>query len=539
MKKVFNGLSLAGFLFVLTSCAIQVGPQGGPKDILPPVIIKESPASKTVNFNKDKITLFLNEYSKLNNINQEMIISPLINPIPKISSRKKTIEIKFEQKLKDSTTYTIQFGKSIADITENNILNDYSFVFSTGAKLDSLELKGRVIEVQNNTVNENIKIMLHPLGSDSSVYKAKPEYYSKTNKAGEYGFKNLHNSSYRIYALEDANGNYVFDKGEKIAFANEVVDLKRNQIYPELKLFKEKENKIKVLDYGQKEKNKFYIALNATADSFKLGILEKGILTKINKNYKISERGDTVLFWIKPVSDSFDVVIENWGENYSIDTINFITITDKKDLRQSAPTKLTIKPKMSLFTTGKIQIDFNMPVTDINTSNILFYRDSIKTTNLPEIIFEDSSYSRALIKFKYDLGKNYKLIFNKGVVNGFNKVVNDSIVIPINTMKETELGIISVNLIIGKRGTPIILQLLNSKQEVLRENIYLETTKTNYNNLIPGKYFIRCIKDQNKNGKWDTGNLLKGRQPEEIIYFKDDINLKENWELNDLMIKVQ
>ena len=169
----------------------------------------------------------------------------------------------------------------------------------------------------------------------------------------------------------------------------------------------------------------------------------------------------------------------------------------------------------------------------------MFYRDSIKIASLPEIIFTDSSYTRALIKFKYDLGKNYKLIFNKGVVNGFNKVVNDSIVIPINTMKETELGIISVNLIIGKRGTPIILQLLNSKQEVLRENIYLETTKTNYNNLIPGKYFIRCIKDQNKNGKWDTGNLLKGRQPEEIIYFKDDINLKANWELNDLTIKVQ
>ena len=539
MKKVLNILSLAGFLFVLTSCAIQVGPQGGPKDILPPVIIKESPANKTVNFNKDKITLYLNEYSKLNNINQEMIISPLINPIPKISSRKKTIEIKFEQKLKDSTTYTIQFGKSIADITENNILNDYSFVFSTGPKLDSLELKGRVVEVQNNTVNENIKIMLHPLGSDSSVYKTKPEYYSKTNKAGEYGFKNLHNSSYRIYALEDANGNYIFDKGEKIAFANEVVDLKRNQIQPELKLFKEKEERIKVLDYGQKEKNKFYIALNATADSFKLGILEKGILSQINKNHKISERGDTVLFWIKPISDSFDIVIENWGENYSIDTIKFISITDKKDLRQSAPTKLTIKPQMNLFTTGKIQIDFNMPVTDINTSNILFYRDSIKITNLPEIIFADSSYTKALIKFKYEPGKNYKLIFNKGVVNGFNNVVNDSIVIPINTMKETELGLISVNLTIGKKGTPIILQLLNSKQEVLRENSYLETTKTNYNHLIPGKYFIRCIKDQNKNGKWDTGNLLKGRQPEEIIYFKDDINLKANWELNDLMIKVQ
>ena len=81
--------------------------------------------------------------------------------------------------------------------------------------------------------------------------------------------------------------------------------------------------------------------------------------------------------------------------------------------------------------------------------------------------------------------------------------------------------------------------LLDNNLKIIRENNLLKSEQITYSSLIPGKYYVRCILDKNNNSKWDTGNLLKARQPEEIIYFKDDINLKANWELNDLMIRIQ
>lgn len=539
MKRYFNIIYKTVILFVLTSCAIQVGPQGGPKDILPPVIIKEEPPNNTVNFDKDKITLFLNEYSKLNEISQEMIISPLITPIPKISTKKKSISLKFEQKLKENTTYTIQFGKSIADITENNILADYTYIFSTGPKLDSLEIKGKAREGLTSTNKENIKVILHLLGNDSSIYKFKPEYYTKTKKDGEFVFKNLHTNKYRIYALDDENGNYLFDKGERIAFANEPIELNKNIEKLELNLFKENEEKLKIIDFGSVEIKKYFLAFNAPVDSLRISQIINGSPNTITKNIKINETHDSAYFWLNQETDTLKLIVDLWGENDTKDTLLININLNKKEVRQKPPAKLSIKLKNNLYTSSEIYIEFNMPVINYDKSKVMFYSDTNIVSQNPEIKFNDSSYSSARVSFFYDQEKNYKIVFTKGTFTGFNKIINDSIVIPIRTFKETELGIISINVGIEKPETTVIVQLLDDKYKILRENTIFKSTQITYNSLIPGKYYIRCVLDKNKNGKWDTGNLLKGRQPEEIIYFKDDINLKANWELNDLKIRIQ
>lgn len=525
-------------MLFLTSCAIQIGPQGGPKDIFSPKIVKEEPPNKTVNFSKEKITLYTNEYPKLNNPGQEIIISPMINPMPKIVTRKKTISIKFEQKLKDSTTYAIQFGKSIVDITESNVLSDYIYLFSTGPKLDSLELKGKSIDILTNASKENIKVMLYLTGNDSCIYKTKPEYYAKTSKEGGYVFKNLHSNKFRIYALDDENGNYLFDKGEKIAFSNELIDLNTNMQYKDLKLFKENEEKLRIIDNGQKEKNKFYLAFNAPVDSMKIFSIIDGQQNALTNYIKFIEKRDSAFFWYTPKSDSIKLIVNLWGENYSKDTVSFIINTEKKDIKQKQPSKLTIKPTINFYTTGNMYIEFNEPIKTIDKSKITFYKDTNKVASLPDMFFADSSYTKSIINFTYEAGKNYKLIFDKGSFTALNNTLNDSIVIPIKTLKETELGLITVNVVIERTKIPIIAQLLDNGFNVIRESSLQKSSKITYNGLLPGKYYIRCILDKNGNSNWDTGNLLKDRQPEEIIYFKDEINLKANWELNDLMIKI-
>lgn len=523
-------------LFLLTSCAIQISPEGGPKDITPPKLTKSDPTNKSVNFEKTKINLYFNEYVGITNPAQEIIISPLITPQPKISIHKKGIIIKFEEKLKENTTYTIQFGKSIADITENNVLADLTYVFSTGPKLDSLKIQGNVKEALTNKPGENIKIMLHKPGNDSCVYKIKPEYYSKTNKKGEFSVNNLHNNTYLIYALDDENSNYLFDKGERIAFANDTIDLSSKVPSIDLNLFKENEEKIKAIDNGRKDRNKFYIDFNAPVDSLSMSQLINGNQKAIKTNIKIIETRDSAYFWLFPETDTLKIIIDMWGENHSCDTL-LINI-DKKDVKQKKPSKLKIKTVNKLYTTGKIFLEFNEPVTKIDFSKILFYLDTNKVASFPDLKFIDSSYTQMLLTYPFEYDKNYKMIINKGALTGFDTIINDSILIPLKTMKETDLGIITVNISIIHPGTPIIVQLLDDTYKVLKEDFLKESGKMVYSNLLPGKYRIRCIVDANKNGKWDTGNLLKRRQPEEIIYFKDDINLKANWELNDLQIKI-
>jgi uncharacterized protein (DUF2141 family) len=519
------------------SCAIIVGPQGGPKDILPPLILKETPVNKSVNFNEKKIILQFNEYIKLNDPGKEMIISPLINPAPEISVKKKSLTIQFDEKLKDQTTYTIQFGKSVSDITENNVLPDYAYVFSTGPKLDSLEISGKAKDLISNTYKENIKIMLHLNGNDSSIYKLKPEYYTKTQKEGSYVFENLHLNKYKIYALDDENGNYLFDKGEKIAFLADSVNLKVNINLKDLNLFKENEEKIKVTDFGSRQINKYFLSVNAPFDSMKFYHIISEDKNELVKNLKITENKDSAYFWITQVTDTMKMIVDIWGENYTTDTL-LINI-GKKSIRAKPPAKLSIKFKNQIYTTGKMFIEFNEPVINTDINQMMLYIDTIKMSKTPELIFTDSSFTLAELKYNFEAGKNYRIIFREDAFLGFDSITNDSISIPVRTLKESELGIISIDIGLEKFRSQVIVQLLNDKYKIIRENTISKSAKITYNNMLPGKYYIRCIIDKNKNNKWDTGKLLQQRQPEEIIYFNDEINLKANWELNDLKIKIQ
>lgn len=536
--RYFNSIYKIIILFLLTSCAIQVGPEGGPKDTIPPLLTRTDPKNQSVNFNRDKINLYFNEYVGIQNPSQEIIISPLINPQPKITVKKKGIQIKFENKLKDSTTYTIQFGRSIADITETNILADFTYVFSTGPELDSLKLSGNVRDIQKNVPLENIKVMLHQTDNDSSIFKNKPDYYAKSSKKGEFSLSNLHKNSYKIYALDDENGNYLFDKGERIAFTTHNINLTTDSSKIDLELFKEKEEKLRAIDYGVKERNKFYIDFNAQVDSIKVYQIDKGKLKPIKSNLKIIDSYDSAYFWIFPDRDSLQFKLDMWGENYSTDTllINIRTEkSDKKNIKNKKPSKLSLKLINNLYTSGRIFIDMNEPLTSIDKSKIEFYIDTVKVSTLPDLPFTDSSYTRMAINYPFEYEKNYRLLFNKGCLNGFDTITNDSTVFSLKSMKETDLGILSVD-IQNRQLKPVIVQLTDNSYKVLRENKIRDGRKMVYKNLLPGTYRIRCIIDANENGVWDTGNLLKKRQPEKMIYFKDEINLKANWELSDLQI---
>jgi len=222
-------LLLVSLCFLFIRCANMVAPEGGPKDTKPPVAIKFDPPDFSTNFKDNSIKIDFDEFLVLKNQATEVNISPPLKTIPDIKLRGKSILIKLDDTLATNTTYTIDFGKSISDYTENNPLTEFSYVFSTGPFIDSLSLRGTVVNAFDLVPQKDVFALLYidrydTIAFDSLPVKVKPYYLTKTNEKGEFLFHNLKSSPMKLTALADQNGNLIFDQSsEKVAFCDSLV----------------------------------------------------------------------------------------------------------------------------------------------------------------------------------------------------------------------------------------------------------------------------------------------------------------------------
>lgn len=193
---------------------------GGERDEDPPEVISSEPENYSVNFEGQEIEITFDEFIQLNNINQELIISPPLENRPVVRLKNKSILIELENELKENTTYTLNFGEAIKDNNEGNELTNFEFVFSTGDYLDSLSLGGKILRAFDlEFPEEPVNIMLYTDLSDSVVFREIPLYIGKSGKEGTYRINNLRADTFKLFALKDVNNNFLFDlPNEQIAF---------------------------------------------------------------------------------------------------------------------------------------------------------------------------------------------------------------------------------------------------------------------------------------------------------------------------------
>ncbi len=207
-------------------CANIVPPSGGAIDSLPPKLVKGIPRDSALRFSGNKIVFQFNEFIELKSPNDQIIISPYPDKQPLITSNLKSISIKLKDSLLPNTTYTIDFGHSIADINEGNILKDLSYTFSTGDKLDMHSLNGRVWMAESGKTDSAMWALLYKEEEDSTVAKKKPLYVARVNGKGFFQFSNLPEGTYYVYALKDADGNKKYNQSiEAFAFLDKPVDI--------------------------------------------------------------------------------------------------------------------------------------------------------------------------------------------------------------------------------------------------------------------------------------------------------------------------
>lgn len=233
-----NHIDLSRYLYIAVfiiailgafSCAKIGSPLGGPKDEAPPKVIKTKPPANTVNFEPQKnIIIIFDEYIQVEDIFQEMIISPPLNDRITAQVKGKSLVVTFpKEAIFDTTTYTLDFGNSIVDHNEGNVLEGYRYVFSLKQYIDTMNVEGKIVNAFNHQPDKDrMNVMLYKNMNDSAPYLEKPDYICRTDVQGNFSMHNIENGHYRLFAVKDANLNMLYDlPNEQIAYSDSIIEL--------------------------------------------------------------------------------------------------------------------------------------------------------------------------------------------------------------------------------------------------------------------------------------------------------------------------
>jgi uncharacterized protein (DUF2141 family) len=532
LKKI-QSLFLIVLVLSFSQCAKKGRPDGGPKDEDAPLFVTANPPYETINFDKNEINIYFNEYIKLKDLSKQLIISPPLNPenptlISPQGSPSKYIKIQILDTLLENSTYIFDFGNSVQDNNEANTLERFKYVFSTGAYIDSLTLSGSVKNSFKSESVENIKLLLYRLDSaytDSAVYNRKPDYVTSTLDSSNYEFSNLRKGNYLLVALNDAGSDYVFNpKTDEIGFLKDTIWLPRDSIIKtELSILKEelpytfrRGKEIRkgqlIFGYQGKPSNIKIENLSAVPDNFQTIIFPE-------------KDKDTLNLWHSPIEK--DSLIFKISNNNIIDTIT--VALRKKQLDSLTVTKITggvLNIKDTLF------FSTNNPIIKIDTSKINFvHTDSIYITYKAFISKKESSVG---FLFEKKFKTSYKLNLYPDALVDIFETSNDTVISQFRTRSIEDYGEISLA-IQNPEKVPVIIQLTDINDVTVAQETSSENKTISFNYLIPKKYKIRIIYDTNNNGKWDTGNYLEKKQPEPVQYFPEVQEIRPNWVLNEVI----
>lgn len=244
MKRIlyFLGVLIVVYKLVVSAsgCAQIIPPTGGPRDSLPPVMLRAIPQDSTINFTGNKIVLSFDEYIQLDKPEEQLVVSPVPKTNPVVEARLKEVTIKIKDTLEENTTYSINFGRSLKDLNEGNPYKNFTYLFSTGKYIDSGKLAGKVVIAETGKPDSTLIVMLHRNFDDSAVMKEKPRYFARLDSAGMFTFKNIAPGSYNLFALKDPSGQKMYmRKSDMFAFYDSVIVIGSKEISPVLYAFSE------------------------------------------------------------------------------------------------------------------------------------------------------------------------------------------------------------------------------------------------------------------------------------------------------------
>jgi len=558
---------------ILTGCAKEMAPTGGPKDTYAPEVKKANPKPNSLHFDSKKISITFNEFLSLKDASQKVTISPPLNKKPEVRLKGKTVIVELNDTLRQNTTYNINFRDAIRDYTEGNIKDNFQYVFSTGGEIDTIFISGVVKNAATGLPVENVQVGLYNNIYDSVVAKEKPLYYSITNKAGEFTINNIKKGEYKIFALSDIANDMLYKlPNEKVAFLDETLkpETYKDIAYDTLKIIKEISAESGDTIFADTIIQKSIVA--STIEKIRLNLFEPDYQKQFVKTSSrprrnlinivlnrepysettlrtfddtnfvqvCSQRPDSLLFVIPSfemtLSDTLKAVLE-YGFLDSLENLTIqkdtITLAVEKNKVFDNDTIVTFTSNIVgnvLDKNKKLVLNFNHPVNSIDFEKIKLF--TVEDTVKKAIDFNttlDTTKSLLTIDYQFVQSNSYEMIFDSLAISDIYEQYSHPKSLKFRVPDESEYGVLAVN-IVGEIENNSVIELYDNSKNIVWQSFYPTTQTLTINDLKPGKYTLRLFIDSNGNKKWDTGDYYKKLLPELVLTYSKDITIRANWD---------
>jgi len=578
-SKIISALIIFAIMLLVHACANKAqGPTGGPKDKTPPRVLRSIPANGALNFKKKSIEIDFDKIVTVDKPNDFVIISPPQLKSPDVKSFGRKVIVNFNEDLQDSTTYSINFGNSIADVNEKNIIKNYLFSFSTGNKIDTLKISGTVINAEDLNPLEGIVVGIYKEMSDSVFSLIPFMRIGKTDENGRFSIDNIKAGKYKVFALGDANHDYMYQPGEGIALYDSIltpsfrIEEMKDTIWKDsavvdsirtymgtrflpddvaMQFFKENKKRQYFVKYERKEPfvfslffnttqltlpelkplnfnwdNKYLLQKNAGLDSLTYWLTDSLVWKNDTLKMSMTYLKTDSLFQLKPQTDTINVSSRKAR-------INLRSKASKKVLDVKIPPLKFMNNIGSTFEIyNPVILNFEAPLEKLDISKIKLFQKV--DTVFKQIPFKwhqtDSTRMVYAMDYKWVTEKEYKIEIDSAAFTSIYKKTSSKFKSDFKIRSLDEYS--SVKLLLAEFNPKATLQVLNVKDEVLATKpASLKGTIFEY--LKPGDYYVRMFIDENGNGKWDTGDFAKKIKPEQVFYYPKKLTLMANWEFEE------
>lgn len=577
-----GSLFVVAAALLLAACASIGRPEGGPRDMTPPVMVSSTPAPGSVNVSNGRIDIIFDENITLDDPMNKIVVSPPQKKQAQISSNGRRVRITLRDTLRDSTTYTVDLADAVRDLNEGNILDGLAIDFSTGPSIDTLMISGIVFEGRTLEPAQGMIVGVYSTPvADTALTTLPMDRITKTNALGRFTIRNLKPGSYRVFAINDLNHDFHWDRSEDIAFldrdispstmAVEVTDTftdaagndslvtrPATRFLPDdilLTWFNENYKPLYLVKHERPDARRLTLEMSTRSDSLPqltlLNTVRAGARLDREAVLQSSPGLDSLTYWLRDTtligSDTLKIAAR-YLHTDTLDNITFTTDTLTFALRQPKKKKKRDEetdsvPKLEFVNIGissRQPQDLNMPLlfeTSTPTASIdsAGFRieelvDSVWMPVAAKIPSPPDSLQpmRLLTEMTWKPKTKYRVTIDSLAVTDIYGNHNRPFVQEVSTHAIEDYAALFFN--IGDLGPDsAIVELLSSDKPVRLEPVRNGVATFEY--VTPGAYYARLFIDRNHNGRWDTGSVADTVQPEDVFYFSKKLNLKKNWDV--------
>ena len=557
--------AITALVLLSIGCAQMSPLTGGYKDTIPPIIIQSLPLNNSVNSNTRNFFFAFDEPVDASKLRESLIISPYYTGNQEVKYKKNEVYVSFDSSFTENTTYIISFAGGIKDVTEGNELSNSKIVFSTGNYIDSSSVSGTVFSPIDNKRVENAVVGLYNEKDSFDLFTKKPTYFTFSDKSGLFKVDNVKPGLYKLYAFKDENKNFLAEyKSEAFGFIESPISVKNKNKNILVNLYTEDLSKLKLL--RKRNRGNVYELV------YSKKIIDVDIISNTELDYSLNDNKNILVYKNVNVKDSVFAIIKAYDESAGLTSDSlFISFGEDTGLKIEFTSLFNSNLKFELEDTIFYDLELSKP-TNIENLNYKLLLDTIK---IPDSVFykvgyKDKNNFKGLFKINKnsvsDFVENHKKLYQEKESNDsllnlligyYDKINTNTLTLSIEKGSIVSIENDTLKKISQKftfKGSDFFGELNGYVSDSLeRKNMKVELVTLDlkkkyknkgsgsnilFQNIPPGKYYLRVIFDDNINNKWDYRSILSNNTSEEIIYFEKEIEIRSNWVIEDLVFDV-